>query len=180
MIVLRSYLPPLSVLFLLALVFSLSLNTLGNSTRKHLESFDPTAPNAVSDSKFQFQLPKTVDYEERLKLVFDIPLFAETRRNPTKPKQQELNVTEDSTAGTTEAKKRSPTPKADPIPPTLEFLGYVRSENQIRALLSISTTSEEQWVLIGDRVLEWSVVEVSETIVRLQYGEFEHVVEKVR
>ena len=68
-------------------------------------------------------------------------------------------------------------PTTPPETPNLAFRGFVRVEDQIEALLSLQETSQEKWVSVGDRILGWTVVEVSDLIVKVEREGFEHIVE---
>lgn len=178
---LRVYIPPITFWLLGTVIISLAAGGNGKTPKTTSAVPDTTisTEGTVVSRESAFDLP-VVNYEARLKLVFDMPLFSETRQGTLLSDSPEPIVPQE--APLQPQPKDEPVALADapPVPPALEILGYMVSDRQMRVLVSLQGTAEEQWVAAGDRVLDWDVANVSETTIRIRQGEFEHIVEKAQ
>ncbi len=175
----RVYIPPLTVWLFAGLFGWLALfppNEKTNSLAAQ-DNFGNKASGATAAPEINFSIPYTADYETRQEMLKDKPLFSETRSNVQNAPQSELPTPLAVSVPQPKPKASEPVAKPRPFLPVLEFRGYVRRGDDLRVLLSLPTTAEERWVRAGDRLLEWNVADVSKRMVRLESGEFQHIVE---
>lgn len=135
-----------------------------------------TAASSKDDapSPAVFEIATPTDYRDALPRLANRPLFSETRRIPVAeieeiPEPVEPEVFEDVV-------EVEPPPEP-PQDPALTFLGFVRNGDQTRALIQTQEASAEQWVDVGSTLSGWTVVEITESELRLQQDGFNYVVE---
>ncbi|MVO18473.1 hypothetical protein GO984_21875 [Rhodobacteraceae bacterium CY05] len=129
---------------------------------------------AANSNTGVFDLQSPGIYSETLERANLRPLFSETRREPaaiSAPKEEPIIA--DVEPQETDIEE----PPAMPLPPQLEYRGFMKSSSSIRALLSDIQTGEENWVSKGDVISQWRVAKVSNIQVHLQLEDFVHIVE---
>jgi len=177
---LRVNIPPITVWLLALLVVWL---VLGVKDRKsevfaiEYESVDIEG-GVVEAPGLEFDLPYDSDYKKRREFAFENPLFLESRRRPQPTDTPEEEALASIDPQPQPQNVNNAQVEARPVPPALAFLGYMVSDKEIRVLLSLEDNAEEQWVTVGDKVMDWAVAEVSEKAIRIRQGEYEHIVEK--
>ena len=153
-------------------------------------SFEELEPIAINDSSASIMssaektlalLPETIawpaaNYDQQLQFVAKRPLFSETRRILEPVSVNELSTVEEEES-TSEEEEIVPEVLVPAIIPNFRFLGFIRTGDHIDALLSVKDTTKEIWVSVGDRFLGWTVIGISEQIVKVEQDGFVHVVE---
>ena len=131
--------------------------------------------NVTMEKQSAFGVLSATDYNQRLQFLAERPLFSETRRIPVHEPIEELPIDEEVDEFSNEVETIAELPPLEA--PNLDFKGFMRTGEQIKALIVMRETSEERWVSVGDKIMEWSIIEVSELIVKVERSGFEHIVE---
>jgi hypothetical protein len=176
---LRNLFPPLSVwalgTILIWLFVNLGLETSRPTIKTSTQLLSQEQTAASPEATFEF--PVAGDYAARLQTLAQRPLFAETRRIPEPQIVEEPPTYVEAETPPEEAEITYEEPPAPPENPNLSFQGFMRTGDNFEALLAVADLSKEQWVRVGDDLLNWTVIEITELSVRLQQDGFEYVVE---
>ncbi|WP_424831386.1 hypothetical protein [Ruegeria sp.] len=180
MMVLRRCAPPL-IFWMLGVLLLCQIGLLNNSqATSDSNPIKGKLPGKVGlqQAATKVTLPNAHDHWERLIALGSKPLFLEARKYPQK-KTEEHDATAVVQLESAEPLDASiQEQESAPVPPEVLFRGYIRERDVLQVLLAFPSWGEERWVAIGDNVEDWSVADVSESMVRLENGSFEHVVTK--
>ena len=174
---LRRLFPPLVVWLLGAGLFWLVQEN-NQSSSAAVQRAGMQAPKVIATERTGavFELPVASDYGAKLRMVAERPLFSETRRPPRpEPVTPPPEPTEPDVVPEQDFIEVEPAPP--PAPPVFAFQGFMHSEEKIDALVSLAEHSGEIWVSVGDKIEEWTVVEISHQFIRIARDGFEHIVE---
>jgi len=179
---LRRTVPPLSVLVPGFVLIFLVLDYDRDAIRRDFNEADTQTepPGKDPEQNLTFDLPGDHDYSAKILALSAIPLFSETRS--VLSAELEEAFTEPENLVVASAYVEEVAVPSDPRPefPDVRFRGFVRSGDQIQALLSSQDSLEDRWVSVEDRYFDWEVVDISETTIRFSSNGVEHVVDVER
>lgn len=127
---------------------------------------------AIAEDDFS-SLSPIIDRQETIALFGERPLLAEGRRPP--PPAETL-VTEEPQDAVAEPVVEPPAvPEAvaepePPKPPALHMLGSMIEGNSTQALIRDDSDGQERWFGLGADIDGWTLVEISQSSIRLQSG----------
>lgn len=141
---------------------------------------DNGVATAVTGNDDDFVASPSTFGDDELVAIAERPLFSETRRKPEiKPKLVlPLEPAEDEFVEIEieEPELEKKQPEAEPpIPPDFTYQGFVRSGENLIALVQNKQTSREKWVKIGDPLDGWTVTKVSEKQIEFDRAGFAHI-----
>ena len=179
---LRRSFPPLSVLvpgfFLIFLVLDYDREAVGRDFNEADTQTEP--PEERSEQNLIFERPVGHDYSKKILTLSTTPLFSETRSVLSAEPEEAFTEPENLVVASAYVEMAPTQSEPQPEFPDVRFRGFVRSGDQVQALLSSQNSPEEQWVSVGDRYFDWEVVEISETLIRFSSNGVEYSVDVER